>query len=358
MSSKPEYRVPLLSEIEAIKPNGLDLVSTFSGCGGSCLGFRMAGYTTLWANEFIEAARDTYRANHPGVEVCGDDIRKVTPDAILKAVKKMPGQIDVLEGSPPCASFSMAGKRNKKWGDVNAYSDSEQQTDDLFFEFVRLLEGLQPKVFVAENVTGLIRGKAKGYFKQIYRAMRDAGYRLDAKVLDASWLGVPQARYRVIFMGVRNDLERDPVFPKPYEYRYSIAEVLPADPGDTTDADMIRHRTGEEWKKLRPGQTSKKYFQLVRSNPDLPAQTITALAGYPGAASVTHPYECRKFTVPELKRLCSFPDDFEFTGNYKQQVERLGRSVPPLMMRAVAETIRDKVLLPALKGFQVGVIND
>jgi len=344
MSGKPDYRVPLLSEIEKIKPNGFDLVSTFSGCGGSCLGFRMAGFRTLWANEFIPAARETYEANHPGVPVSGEDIRDVTPEAVLSAIGRMPGQLDVLEGSPPCASFSMAGKRNKKWGEVSAYSDAVQRSDDLFFEFVRLLEGIQPKVFVAENVTGLIRGKAKGYFKQIFRAMAACGYRVEAKVLDASWLGVPQARKRVIFIGVRNDLERGPVFPKPLTYRYSISEVLPADPGDTSDADMSGHKTGEAWKVLRPGQTSKKYFQLIRSAPDLPAQTVTALAGYPGAASVAHPYECRKFTVPELKRLCSFPDDFDLTGKYRQQVERLGRSVPPLMMRAVAETIRDKVL--------------
>src|SRR5262249_48769124 len=142
---------------------------------------------------------------------------------------KRAGEIDVLEGSPPCASFSTAGKRDKGWGRVRPYSDTRQRTDDLFFEFARLVAGLRPKVFVAENVSGLVKGVAKGYFLQVLPALKAAGggYRVTAKLLDAQWLGVPQARQRLFFVGVRADLGLEPAFPAPLPYRYSIRDALP-----------------------------------------------------------------------------------------------------------------------------------
>ena len=162
-TAKPPYCVPSMRAIAAMPSNGLTVVSTFSGCGGSCLGFRMAGYRALWASEFIEAARICYAANSAkGTILDGRDIREVDPRDILKAVKKKQGQIDVLEGSPPCASFSLLGKRNEHWGAARKYSETVQRTDDLFFEYIRILRGLRPKVFVAENVSGLVRGVSKG----------------------------------------------------------------------------------------------------------------------------------------------------------------------------------------------------
>jgi DNA (cytosine-5)-methyltransferase 1 len=155
MVAKPPYCVPSLAEIRSLPWNGYDVLSTFSGCGGSCLGFAMAGFRVLWASEFIPAAQETYRANHPGTLLDTRDIRTVQPAVILAAIGKQPGEIDVLEGSPPCASFSTAGQREAGWGKVRAYSDTRQRTDDLFFEFARILRGVQPKAFVAENVSGL-----------------------------------------------------------------------------------------------------------------------------------------------------------------------------------------------------------
>jgi len=223
------YNVPTMAEIEKIRgTNGYNLISTFSGCGGSCLGFEMAGYNVLWANEFIEEARNTYKANHPNVILNGEDIRKVTAEQILEEVNTT--EIDVLEGSPPCASFSMAGSREKAWGREKKYSDSVQRADDLFFEYVRLVRGLKPKVFVAENVTGLVRGKAIGYFKTIMTELRSSGYVVGAKILDASYLGVPQARQRLILIGVRRDLSEKynllPVFPTPMNTRYVLKDIL------------------------------------------------------------------------------------------------------------------------------------
>lgn len=352
---KPPYTVPSMLEVARVRgTNGYKVVSTFSGCGGACLGFEMAGFEVAWANEFVEEARNTYRDNHPGVILDGRDIREIHASDILAATGLEPGEIDVLEGSPPCASFSTAGSREKGWGRVKSYSDTVQRSDDLFFEFARILGELQPRTFTAENVSGLVKGKAIGYFKQILVALRSEGYAVDAKVLDASWLGVPQARQRLIFVGVRNDLVDRyglrPAHPKPFTYRYPIRDVLelekPAthDPETGQDIRLDRYAIAAEWDKIRPGQSSERYFQLVRPALGEPVGTITATGGGIGAASVTHPTQRRKFTLEELRALSSFPADFVLTGTYAQRWERIGRSVPPFMARAIAETIRDEIL--------------
>lgn len=342
-----------MPEIEALEPNGYNVVSTFSGTGGSCLGYRMAGYKVLWANEFIPAAQDSYKANHPNSILDCRDIRLVTPEEILDAIGLKQGELDLLDGSPPCASFSTAGKREKGWGKVKQYSDTKQRTDDLFFEYTRLLKGLQPKVFVAENVSGLVKGTAKGYFKEILQALKDCGYNVTAKLLDAQWLGVPQMRQRIIFVGVRNDLGLAPVHPSPLPYRYSVMEAI----GDLNgfeihnETDISRFAIGREWDKIGVGGKSEKYFQLQRAKPQAPCPTITlptrsdfSPSAQSSSANVTHPYEKRKFAIAELKRICAFPDDFILTGTYAQQWERLGRSVPPVMMYHIAKAIQVGIL--------------
>lgn len=150
------------------------------------------------------------------------------------------GALDLMDGSPPCASFSTAGKRSQDWGRVKKYSDTAQRTDDLFFEYARLLKGIRPRVFVAENVSGLVRGVSKGYFLEILSALKACGYRVRARLLDAQWLGVPQVRQRLIFIGVRDDLPTEPVFPTPLPYRYSVREALPW---------IIRGKYGAAWQR-------------------------------------------------------------------------------------------------------------
>src|SRR5687767_12534658 len=120
--TKPPYRVPSMAEIAAVPWNGFTAVSTFSGCGGSSLGYKMAGFRVLWANEFIPAAQEVYRANHPATILDTRDIRTVQPEDILDAIKLKPGQLDLFDGSPPCASFSTAGAREAGWGKVKKYS--------------------------------------------------------------------------------------------------------------------------------------------------------------------------------------------------------------------------------------------
>lgn len=368
------YSVPSMSEVAKVKgTNGFKVVSTFSGCGGVCLGLEMAGYEVLWANEFIEAARDTYKENHPGVILTGEDIRTIKGEEILKAIGLKRGELDLLEGSPPCASFSTAGSLDKGWGRVKTYSDSVQRSDDLFFEYSRIIEELYPKVFIAENVSGLVKGKAIGYFKEILRDLKSKGYTVEARLLDASYLGVPQARQRLIFVGVRNDLVEKfavkPAFPKPVNARYVTKDIIGDVPRDITrdvtrdvtgdvtgdvtsyideetghDIGLEKYAVGREWDNTPIGGSSDKYFQLVRPALDKPVGTITATAGVVGAASISHPYEKRKFNLKELRAFQSFPEDFILTGSYQQRAERIGRSVPPLMAKAVGETVRKEIL--------------
>lgn len=316
-----------MQEIAQIPHNGFSTISTFSGCGGSSLGYKMAGFKVLWANEFIPAAQETYRANHPDTILDTRDIRQISAQSILDAIHMQPGQLDVFDGSPPCASFSTAGKREAGWGKVKTYSDTKQRTDDLFFEYTRLIKGVQPKVFVAENVSGLIKGTAKGYFLEILAALKECGYNVEARLLDAQWLGVPQMRQRLIFIGVRNDLGVIPAFPKPLSYRYSVKDALPW---------VIKIDLGGGF-----GEVNKVNAETS------PYQTIGASGPNSGNGLATHIYtdtEKRKFSIAELKRICAFPDDFVFTGTYAQQWERMGRAVPPVMMSHIAVTIRDQIL--------------
>lgn len=349
---KPPYAIPSVDDIHEVEgSSGFTAVSTFSGCGGSSLGLKMAGFKVAWANEFIPEAANTYEANSKGTVVNRMNIREVPGDLIRHEAGLVDDDIDLFEGSPPCASFSTAGKREKHWGKVKEYSDTKERVDDLFDEYTRLVGELRPKVFLAENVTGLNKGNAKGYLKKIIGDLCDHGYHVLVKVLDAQWLGVPQRRQRLIFIGVRSDLveEHDVVpadgFPKPKPYRYTVEEAFQGlDAPVEADADMSRYEVGKEWANLRPGQQSERYFSLVRAHPLEPSPTVTQTGGVTSAAAVAHPYECRKYSISELRRICGFPDDFELTGTYRQQYERLGRSVAPPMYQAVGEAIIENIL--------------
>jgi len=325
-TDKPPYRVPSMAEIDAIPWNGFSVASTFSGAGGSCLGYRMAGFRVAWANEFVPAAQDTYRANAaPESYLDPRDIRQVQPADILAQTGLAVGELDLFDGSPPCQAFSTAGKREKGWGQLKTYEHGARQMNEtLFDEYIRLLRGLMPRVFVAENVSGLVKGVAKGYFLDILRDMKASGYRVTCRVLDAQWLGVPQTRQRTIFVGVRDDIDRAPQHPKPLTYRYSVRDALP-------------------W--IQSFSTNLNYEERWKSAASAASAAVLASGGNEkGGMVVSRGIEKRKFTIAELRRICAFPDDFVLTGSYAQQWERLGNSVPPVMMAAIATSIRDGIL--------------
>ena len=356
-----------MSEIKEMPWNGLKVASTFSGCGGSCTGYRMAGYKVVWANEFVPSAQASYKANCASDSVLDcRDIKLVQPSEILAATNLQVGQLDILDGSPPCQVFSTAGNREKGWGHDKQYEHgATQKNETLFDEYIRLLRGLQPRVFVAENVSGLVKGTAKGYFLEILAAMKVSGYRVTCRVLDAQWLGVPQQRQRTIFVGVRNDLNVEPVHPLPLPYRYSVSDALPwifdvrqslfngtdqrsakGKPCPTVNCSLGvgASRGNQYWIEIITGNNK---FESVWGLPDVPNPTIMASGANKQGGYMRSGTETRKFTIAELKRICAFPDDFVLLGRYAQQWERLGNSVPPLMMKAIAEAIRDKILLKA-----------
>ncbi len=351
-TKKPKYKIPSMEEIKTIEPNGYKVVSTFAGCGGSSLGYKLAGYNVLWANEFVNHAVEIYKANHKTTIVDNTDVRKVNAEDILKTLNLKKGELDLFDGSPPCMSFSTAGKREKNWGKEKKYFDHHQVADDLFFEYIRLVKGLKPKTFVAENVSGLIKGVAKGYFKIFLKEMIDAGYKVKAYLANGKYLGVPQARQRVFYVGVRNDLKLEPVFPQPQQFVYTLKDAIWDLRNETKEPDVWQNKRpdgtpfmyayGKEWEQLSQGQQSNKYFNVIRAAWDKPCNTILATAAR--SASVCHPTENRKFTIKELKRIFGFPDDFVFFGNYKEQWARLGNCVPPPMIYFISKKIQQDIL--------------
>lgn len=341
---KPPYRVPSMAEIRKTKLNGYKMVSTFSGGGGTCLGYKMAGFEVIWANEFVPIARETYSANSPDTYMNGNDIRIITPEDIFDKIQMKKGELDVFEGSPPCKSFSTAGKKEKDWGKVKEYYGRKQRMDDLFFDFIRLTDGLQPKIFIAENVSGLVKGAAKGMFREIMIAFKECGYRVKACKIDASWLGLPQMRERLFIMGIRNDLDLEPEFPKPLPYRYLLKDILPNVRNTTEELEMAAKLMGPVYRKhyyaIPQGHRSRKYYSMSRLHWGRPSKTIMAGPG------PFHPLEERHMTESELRQICSFPADFKLLGSAQQRRDRMGLSVPPIMAKAIAEkikTILDKI---------------
>ena len=180
------------------------VVSLFAGCGGSSLGYTQAGYDVRLAVEWDTGAADVYRRNFPETNVFEGAIADLTAEEALRVTALEPGQLDVLDGSPPCQGFSTAGRRK--------FSDTRNR---LFEEYVRMLEVFKPRMLVMENVSGLRKGKMKLIFAEMTRALKDAGYKVSCRELNAWWYGVPQDRRRLIWVGVRQDLAAEPGHPEP-----------------------------------------------------------------------------------------------------------------------------------------------
>jgi len=313
--------------------NAPTVISTFAGCGGSSLGYHMAGFRELLAVEWEQNAADTFRLNFPGVPLYHGDIAKLSVAECLRLAGLAPGELDVFDGSPPCQGFSTAGKR--EIGD---------QRNQLFREYCRLLEGLRPRAFVMENVSGMVKGDFKIVFAEILRTLKGCGYRVKARLLNAMFFGVPQSRERMIFIGVREDLDVEPSHPSGWSEPVGFlaatkdASVDPVEVAHLLDCGR-RYASYKDWFSLRQGQ-STRFGDHYRINDTKPVHTITKFAGNVSARSVMHSRECRRPTHAELKRCGSFSDSFQLTGKWGQGVERIGNSVPPLLMRSIARHVR------------------
>jgi len=346
--SMTEYKLPLTKDLIKSTENNNHkflFISLFAGGGGSSLGYRMSGGKALAINEFIPDAANTYKANWKGTHIFDADIKKLTGDEILKKLNLKKGELDLLDGSPPCSAFSVAGRKNKGWGKSKKYSDTSQESvEDLFFDYIRILRDIKPKVFVAENVKGLAMGKSKGYLNEILRELRLSGYHVECKVLDAKWLGVPQSRNRLIFVGVRDDLYKSEMkgklHPQPQSKQVTLKEAfhgLVFTDKDKKDTDLSRYKMHRMMLTMKEGEHHTRYFSLIKASKHKPSPCITAAVTI-SAAAPRH-WDNRAFTIDELKRIMSVPDDYILTGSYAKQAERLGRMVAPLMMKAVSGAI-------------------
>lgn len=355
--------------------NAPTVISLFSGCGGSSLGYSMAGFRELLAVEWDDNAVETFKLNFPDVPVYHGDICKLQVEQIFEMTGLKAGELDVLDGSPPCQGFSTAGKRK--------LSDERNR---LFLEYVRLLRGLRPKVFIMENVSGMVKGIMKLVFAEIMRELKASDYQVSARLLNAMYFNVPQSRQRMIFVGVRDDLNIAPSFPvaesKPVtvreailqdgkfiyrnNYRVGHTHITVNDFSKSSNAltkmiaggqHIIETSTVTDIALEQPAplltplylkywhQASQgKAIGTVNSNKKLAeARVSCTLSKSEGNGGVYHPTIPRGISTGERKRLSSFPDSFKFT-DWANAVERIGNSVPPLFMRSIAKHIRTEIL--------------
>ncbi len=185
-------------------------VSLFAGCGGSSLGYSAAGYRELLAVEWDARACQVFRRNVPGIPVHERDVAALGSGSL-----ELPTDcLDLLDSSPPCQAYSMAGLRR-----------ADDPRGQLWHQVVRLAGAWRPKVIVLENVPGLIRGRMRAVFRDICAALRELGYQVEARLVDASYLGVPQARVRVFIVAVRCDLGAAPAFPAPRTRPVTVREA-------------------------------------------------------------------------------------------------------------------------------------
>jgi len=352
--------------------NKFNVISTFAGGGGSSTGYRLAGGKILCINEFVEEARNTYSENYPNTPILPDDIKELTGQDLLTAANIGVGEVDILDGSPPCSAFSMAGAvvqgggHSKGFGKTKKYSDGKkvENIEDLFFEFLRVAEEIKPKVIVAENVAGLMMGEAKQYYYKITNTFEKIGYDVSSMVLDSSHYGVPQTRKRVIFIAVREDVTEAigltfmniaGIFPEKFTDAITCGDAFSDLEYDEEEIKMLT----EKFAKGSHFETASKmpldpekvltgcdfhpkghHFNMKRISRHKPSPTITASGG------CIHWSEMRKLALCESRRAMSLPDDFKLTGKWEQRSERMGRMVPPLMMKAVADAIYERVLKP------------
>jgi DNA (cytosine-5)-methyltransferase 1 len=317
------------------------VISLFAGCGGSSLGYKQAGCKVIAAVEYDKNAAAVYRQNFEDTCLYEADITLLDPESVLADLNLKPGELDILDGSPPCQGFSMAGKRRM--------SDPRNR---LFEEYVRFLEIMQPKAFVMENVPGLVSGPMRPIFQEMIDVLTKAGYVVKARILNAAHYGVPQSRRRVIVLGFRADLGITPVHPMPLTLPVSFRDAVEglSDPGlcmqPIGKALLIARalKAGESGADLHQRYGHKgNDFSLERLSWYKPSPTVCKTIR-PGQCGLLHPEEARFLSIGELKRVCSFPDSFILNGSFEQQWGRLGNAVPPLLMKAIAEQVSQQLL--------------
>ena len=321
--------------------NGHKVFSTFACGGGSTMGYKLAGYEMLGICEIDPQMARIYKKNHNPKMVFLEDIR------VFRKRDDLPLELfnlDILDGSPPCSSFSTAGNREKDWGKEKVFREGQakQRLDDLFFEYIALVKRLRPKVAVAENVSGLLKGAAKGYVKEIQAAFNEAGYDLQVFLFNAASMGVPQKRQRSFFIARRSDLNLPPLKCNFDDKPITFGEIRREGDGQCkkpTERDkriwdnyIATDKTYGDVNLRLVGKPTGFNSVFVRDT-DV-CNTIVASSG--GAMVV--PTKKRFLSVRELKCCGSYPQDYDFMDADPKYV--IGMSVPPVMTARIAEQIQ------------------
>ena len=325
-------------------------IELFAGAGGLALGIEKAGFDTIGLIEFDKTAADTLKYNRPNWRVINDDIANISCLNLEKYFNIKKGELDLISGGAPCQSFSYAGKR----------LGLEDARGTLFYHYAIFLEKLQPKIFLFENVKGLISHDKGKTYQTILDIFEQTGYTISKKILNAWDYGVAQKRERLITIGIRNDLVNKIKFefPKPHKYKPVLRDILldcPNSPG----ALYSEHKAaifslvppGGYWRDI-PADIAKSYMKscwdmgggrtgiLRRLSLDEPSLTVLTSPSQK-QTDRCHPLESRPFTIRENARCQSFPDNWYFCGSISQQYKQVGNAVPVNLSYEIALKIKE-----------------
>lgn len=323
-----------------IEPNGLKVFGAFICGGGSTMGYKLAGFDHLGGVEIDKKISEVYQKNHNPKYLFSEDIRS------FRQRQDLPEDLynlDILDGSPPCSTFSMSGNREDDWGKEKRFREGQalQTLDDLFFDFIALAERLQPKVIIAENVKGLIQGNAKSYVKKINTAFKKAGYEVQLFSLHAGSMGVPQKRERVFFICRKKCFKRPPLkinfnekpipFSEIKEENCQAPECFKFPQSEKIRLEYIQYGDRDLRNADRRYRGKASFFNQTLIYDNDVAGTIT------GQDKQYVFSEKRKLSNKEIGLIGTFPQDYDF-GDVKPTY-LVGMSVPPVMTAQIAHQI-------------------
>jgi DNA (cytosine-5)-methyltransferase 1 len=344
-----------LADAKFTKDKG-KVFSCFACGGGSTMGYKLAGFDVIGCNEIDPRTNKVYVENHHPKFNFLCDIRELVGKAKTHELPEELYNLDVLDGSPPCSSFSTAGKREKGWGKEKHFREGQtsQVLDTLFFDFIELAKELQPKVVVAENVKGLTLGEATKYVKMIGEEFRIAGYSPTLNLCNGAKMGIPQNRERVFFVAIRNDLldfvPKEGLFEEPFiDLYFNEPEICCGEFADYSGKEITGEKTRQLWENRKYGDcnqslANERLFGTRNCNfgqsyayEDNPSPTMTAKANYLMWYSVP-----KWMSEKEIRCIASFPQDYNFLTQNPNYI--CGMSVPPVMMAQVASRVYEQWL--------------
>lgn len=329
--------------------NGLKVFSCFACGGGSTMGYKLAGCDVVGCCEIDPKMNEIYVANHhPKYNFLMDirDFNKMPDDQLPPELFNL----DILDGSPPCTTFSLAGKREEGWGKKKKFREGqkEQTLDDLSFVFIETVRKLHPKTVIMENVEGLTLGAAWSYVQRIYKEFNDAGYQVHHWLLKGENMGVPQLRHRVFFVAVRNDLQKSS---KEFDMSFNYSPIVYGD---------IKSGAG---KKINPETQDYKMISIAQEQDKCIADIYERLGEKPRrfsaklcwddkvlqtiVAELYHfrPIECEMISAQDIISAQTFPQDYNFLSEkYNDIAYVCGMSVPPVMIKRIVLRLIDQGL--------------